>query len=325
MVAIASLTLHQLCLRYEAVTAVDRLSLHVEGGEILGLLGANGSGKSSTLNAIAGILDPASGEIRINSISRTEQPNDYAKLVGLVPQEFSLYEELSAWDNLQFFGRLYGLSGRNLTRRVEEVLEQVRLQDRSRCRLETLSGGMKRRVNLACAMIHDPVVLLLDEPTVALDPPSKECLFETLDNLRDEGRVIVLTTHDLPEAEQLCDRVAMLREGKLIASGRLSEFQVAEKSTLIGLLRESIAEQVEHAVRNRLSSDVEFRVIGRRIRLRAPDGEKLGMALASLYAEGVLLDSFRTPTAQLESFFCEEETPTHDAALVSGGSAWFDN
>jgi ABC-2 type transport system ATP-binding protein len=307
----------QLCeigIAYAGVPAVADLSLSVEGGEILGLLGPNGSGKSTTLNAIAGVLDLSAGEIRINSITRDGDPDSYSRLVGLVPQEPAIYDELTISENLAFFGQLYGLGGVHLQRRMQEVLDRVRLSLNQRGRLETLSGGMRRRVNLACALLHDPSVLLLDEPTVALDPPSREALFETLESLRDDGRIVILTTHELVEAEQICDRVALLKRGQLIAQGRLSEFEVTERATLVGQLREALAEEIEQTVRNRLPEEVEFRIVGRRIRLQAPNGESLGQALATLYSEGVLLDSFRTPSAQLEAFFFDDPIPTGEGA-----------
>jgi ABC-2 type transport system ATP-binding protein len=305
----ASVRLQKVRIRYDRVTAIEDLSLEIPSGEIFGLLGPNGSGKSSILNAIAGIIDPVDGKIQIGSISRKENPFAYSGMVGLVPQEPALYEELSARDNLAFVGHLYGLSGRTLRKRIEELLDRFDLSHRGNDRLSTFSGGLFRRINLACALIHNPSVLLLDEPTVALDPPARELLFEILASLRDEGRVVIFTTHHLEEAEELCDRIGILRNGRLVTCGRLSEFQVTEQAIVLGQLREALADEVEHTVRNRLSKDVEFRIIGRRVRLKAPTGEQLGYALATLYSEGVIFDSFRTPSAQLEPYFFNEESP----------------
>jgi ABC-2 type transport system ATP-binding protein len=217
------LSLQEVTLRYGDTLAVDALSLEVRRGEIFGLLGPNGCGKSTTLAAVAGALPPAAGVLRIEGIEERADPLAYRRLVGLVPQELALYEELSAEDNLLFFGRLYGLHGGDLRRRVGQALDFVRLADRARHWVHTLSGGMQRRLNLACALLHEPPLLLLDEPTVGIDPPSREAIFASLRHLRDRGTALVFTTHYLEEAEQFCDRVAIMDRGRLVALGALAE------------------------------------------------------------------------------------------------------
>src|SRR5579872_4871808 len=169
-----ALSLNDICVHYGPRIAVDGLSLEVCRGEIVGLLGPNGSGKSSVLAVAAGVLHSVKGTVKIEGIDRAVDPIGYAHRVGLVPQECGLYEELTAHDNLTFFGKLYGLSGSDLRRRVIRVLSRVRLTERAGHRISTFSGGMKQRLNLAVALIHDPLVLLLDEPTAALDPASRD-------------------------------------------------------------------------------------------------------------------------------------------------------
>ncbi|MGL6097214.1 MAG: ABC transporter ATP-binding protein, partial [Fimbriiglobus sp.] len=205
-----ALALDAVSVRYGPTLAVDGLTLHVNRGEIVGLLGPNGSGKSSTIAAAAGVLDPAAGTVTVDGIARHRNPNGYARRVGLVPQEPALYDELSAVANLRFFGRLYGMSGENLRKRADLALARARLQDRADDRVSTFSGGMKQRLNLACALLHDPAVLLLDEPTAALDPASRDSLFAALHELRDAGHAVLLSTHHLDEAEYGCDRIAVL-------------------------------------------------------------------------------------------------------------------
>jgi linearmycin/streptolysin S transport system ATP-binding protein len=217
------LTLQDVTLRYGDTVAVDGLSLEVGRGEIFGLLGPNGCGKSTTLGAVAGALAPAAGVIRVAGVEERTDPLAYRQLVGLVPQELALYEELIAEDNLLFFGRLYGLRGRDLLRQAGAALELVRLTDRARHRVRTLSGGMQRRLNLACALLHEPPLLLLDEPTVGIDLESREAIFASLRRLRDRGTALVFTTHHLEEAEQMCDRVAILHCGRLVALGTPDE------------------------------------------------------------------------------------------------------
>jgi len=290
--------------RYGLKLAVDGLSLHVMHGEILGLLGPNGSGKSSTLAVAAGILDPIAGTVRIEGLSRKDHPLEYARRVGLVPQEPALYDELSAEANLQFFGKLYQLRGDHLSDRVDWCLDMARLTERRRDRVETFSGGMKQRLNLACALLHRPTVLLLDEPTAALDPSSRDALFGTLNELREQGHAIILTTHHLDEAEHGCDRIAVLDKGKLIASGKpadLARNTVGGRAILYAHLRERLPSFFLKSLRRRIGKDVELEVTGRRMRLSAVSQMRLGQALAVVLADGVILETFRTPPGRLEA------------------------
>lgn len=217
------LTLENVTVRYGATVAVDGLSLNVRRGEVLGLLGPNGSGKSTTLDAIAGLITPCAGSIRVDGLAPKQFPLEYRRRIGVVPQELAFYDELSGLQNLYFFGRLYGVRGRALALRAQEVLEQVHLTEQARAPARTYSGGMKRRLNLGCALVHDPVLLLLDEPTVGLDLPSREALFLCLDDLRARGCALVYTTHHLEEAQRTCDRVAILQRGRLRACESLAQ------------------------------------------------------------------------------------------------------
>jgi ABC-2 type transport system ATP-binding protein len=298
-----ALSLHDIRVRYGPRIAVDGVSLDVHRGEIVGLLGPNGSGKSSVLAVAAGVLDAVEGTAKIEGIDRSADPVGFAHRVGLVPQECGLYEELTAADNLTFFGKLYGLSGSYLRRRVARVLSRVRLTDRASQRIGTYSGGMKQRLNLAVALIHDPLVLLLDEPTAALDPASRDAFFADLTYLRDDGHAVLLTTHHLDEAELGCDRVAVLNRGKLMACGKPCELLrcgAAERPVLYGHLRVRPPKFLERAIRGRLGVGVELEMTGRRLRLTAATAEDLGRALASLLAEGVELEAYRTPIGTLE-------------------------
>ncbi len=291
--------LDRLSIQYGPLRAVDRVSLQIEAGQIFGLLGPNGSGKSSTLAAIAGILRPAEGSISIAGLNSREHANEYARCIGFVPQEIALYEEMTVWDNLAFFGQLYGLCGKTLRRRVETCLHLVQMMPYAQKPTGTLSGGMQRRANLACALLHDPAVLLLDEPTVALDPASRDVLFTTLDSLRRQGKAIVLTTHHPEDAERWCDRAGVLQQGRLVAEGRPAALfhEGPHRAIILGQMRHHLAELLEVKARSRLGTEVAFEVWGRQIRLEAPDQQQLGQALATLSAAGVELESFRTPPA----------------------------
>jgi ABC-2 type transport system ATP-binding protein len=302
MVGPVGIQLEDVSIRYGPLVAVERMTLDIKRGEIFGLLGPNGSGKSTTLTAVAGLLEPAAGSIRVLGLERRERPAEYAGQIGFVPQAPALYDELSAFDNLDFFATLYDLKRQDRRRRIGRVLEQVGLSDRGRDRVGTLSGGMQRRLNIAVALIHDPAVLLLDEPSVALDPASRAVLFQLLNDLREQGRTVVLSTHQLEEAEQWCDRVGILRKGRLTTIGRPADVLHlgARASSIVGILGAEMAEQTEARLRMRLAANVALHVDGRQVRLTAPDGEQLALALAFLASEGVKLDSFRTSPGRLE-------------------------
>lgn len=199
--------------------AVDGIDFAVMRGEIFGLLGPNGAGKTTVLSIVCTLLRPTSGSVSLCPQDPSPGPARLRSLFGLVPQEIALYTSLTARENLHYFGRLYGLSGRVLRRRIEECLALVGLSDRAGSRIDTYSGGMKRRANLAAAILHAPRVLFLDEPTVGIDAQSRHLIFENLKSLRDDGITIVYTTHYMEEAENLCGRVAIMDRGKIVAEG----------------------------------------------------------------------------------------------------------
>jgi ABC-2 type transport system ATP-binding protein len=202
---------------YKTTTVVNDISFSVKEGEIFGLLGPNGAGKSTTISMATGVLQPAGGRILLDGQDMRADLNRSKRLIGYVPQDLALYPTLSARDNLEFFGRIYGLTGRELSNRISEVLKIVQLTDRANDAVEHFSGGMKRRVNLAAGLLHRPRLLFLDEPTVGVDPQSRNAIFESLETLNREGMSIVYTTHYMEEAERLCARVAIMDHGKVIA------------------------------------------------------------------------------------------------------------
>ncbi|MEZ5376769.1 MAG: ABC transporter ATP-binding protein [Acidimicrobiales bacterium] len=209
--------------RFGDRTAVDNVSFHVARGETYGLLGPNGSGKTTTISMLSGILLPDAGTVTLVGKSLTPSSTEAKRAVGLVPQEIALYQDLSAAENLRFFGRLQGLSGKHLQARVASVLEVVGLRDRADDRVEEFSGGMKRRVNIAAGMLHEPQLIVLDEPTVGVDPQSRNQILDSIEVLGGEGVSVLYTTHYMEEAERLCDRIGILDGGRLIAEGTQSE------------------------------------------------------------------------------------------------------
>jgi ABC-2 type transport system ATP-binding protein len=220
---------------YGSLVAVDGLSLTVERGEVLGLLGPNGAGKSTSVNLAVGLLAADSGHITV--AGNDPRRPDARQRIGVAPQALALYDLLSGRENLRFFGQMYGMSGVSLSRRVDWALDFVGLTDRAYDRVAGYSGGMKRRLNLAAAVVHDPELILLDEPTVGVDPQSRNQIFENILALKRLGRTIIYTTHYMEEAERLCDRIAVIDHGKLLALGSVDQLLKAHgaKPTLVAL------------------------------------------------------------------------------------------
>src|ERR1700685_1280047 len=207
--------------RYGPLVAVSDVSFRVDRGETIGLLGPNGAGKTTTVSIIAGLLSADSGEVLIEG-KQVKSDTDPVKLkIGLVPQDMALYDQLTARENLTFFAALYSLAGAKAKRAIDDVLNLVALSDRAAHKVATFSGGMKRRLNLAAALLHDPQILLLDEPTVGVDPQSRNAIFDNLETLKKRGKALAYTTHYMEEAERLCDRLIIIDHGKVIADDPL--------------------------------------------------------------------------------------------------------
>ncbi len=201
---------------YGDLVAVDGISLEIQRGEAFGLLGPNGAGKTTTIHMLVGALSPDAGQIEMDGAADATRP-DIRRRIGVAPQTLSLYEELTGAENLAFFGRMYRVRGGRLKERVAWGLAFAGLTERASDRVKTYSGGMKRRLNLACALVHDPAVLFLDEPTVGVDPQSRNYIFENIETLKQQGCTVVYTTHYMEEAQRLCDRVAIMDHGKVLA------------------------------------------------------------------------------------------------------------
>jgi ABC-2 type transport system ATP-binding protein len=197
--------------------AVNGVSFTIEQGEVFGLLGPNGAGKSTTIRMLSTILEPDRGDATIGGHSIRHDPEAVRQLIGVCPQELALYPDLSALDNLLFFGRMVGLNGREARAQAMANLEKMGLEDRARGRVDKFSGGMKRRINLAIALMGHPQLLFLDEPTVGIDPQSRNMIYDTIEALRDGGMTILYTTHYMEEADRLCSRVAIMDGGKIVA------------------------------------------------------------------------------------------------------------
>jgi ABC-2 type transport system ATP-binding protein len=277
--------------RYGPLVAVDGISFELRAGQTLGLLGPNGAGKTTTLHLMVGLLRPDAGRIEIAGSGDPTCP-EVRRHLGIAPQALSLYEELTAAENLGFFGRLYGLRGRLLGERIMLALEQAQLADRAHHRVKTYSGGMKRRLHLACAMIHEPRILFLDEPTVGIDPQARHHILDDIERLKREGRTILLTTHYIEEAERLCDRVAIMDHGRFL-----------EMDTVAGLLERHGGQAVVRAELAPPCSGAS-RLPGRL------DGSTLVIetdrpleAVGELVASGVAIRTLAVERASLETVF----------------------
>ncbi len=210
---------------YGDLVAVHDVSFSVQPGEVLGLLGPNGAGKSTTVAMIAGLVAPVAGEVLIQGAPLGGDTDPKKRRIGLVPQDLALYDELSALDNLRFFGSLYSLDAAAMTSAIDSALQLVGLSDRARDKVGTYSGGMKRRLNLAASLLHDPDILLLDEPTVGVDPQSRNAIFSNLEILKARGKALLYTTHYMEEVERLADRVVIVDHGRVIAADTLEGLQ----------------------------------------------------------------------------------------------------
>jgi ABC-2 type transport system ATP-binding protein len=273
-----ALSVRDLRKSYGATVAVDGVSFDVARGECFGLLGPNGAGKSTTINALVGALAPDSGEVRVDGDGDPARA-DVRRRIGVAPQSLALYDELTGDENLALFGRLHGLSGGKLSDGVGRALDVAGLTDRRGDRVKAYSGGMKRRLNMACALVHGPAVLLFDEPTVGVDPQSRNHIFEAIERLKSEGRTILYTTHYMEEAERLCDRIAIVDHGKVLAVDATKALIAAHGGTSV------VEVEFEDAPPRRIETD------------RPPE------AVAELAKSGAKFTAIRVERPTLETVF----------------------
>jgi ABC-2 type transport system ATP-binding protein len=229
------LEVKELAKKYGNFTAVSGISFDIQEGEIFSLLGPNGAGKTTTISMLSTLYEPSGGEASIGGYSIVKTPMEVRKIIGVVPQDIALYEDLTARENLIFWGQMYNLSGKSLNQRIDEVLEQIGLTEKAKDRVKTYSGGMKRRVNIGVGLLHKPRLLFMDEPTVGIDPQSRRAILDTVKDLNKQGMTVLYTTHYMEEAAELSDRVGIIDHGELIALGTQKELtqRVGENETLI--------------------------------------------------------------------------------------------
>ena len=300
------LEVQDLVKKYGDFTAVKGISFDIKEGEIFGLLGPNGAGKTTTISMLSTLYTPTSGDATIGGHSVTKDPMAVKQVIGVVPQDLALYEDLTARENLLFWGQMYGLSGKALNSRVDEVLEQIGLTDKANNRVKTYSGGMKRRVNIGVGLLHKPRLLFMDEPTVGIDPQSRRSILDTVKDLNKQGMTVLYTTHYMEEAQELSDRVGIIDHGELIALGTQDELtkQVGETDTLILHVGENDDPETLAESLKELQAVQHAEVTGNSVAIVTPAAEEiLASVVAKANERGIKIRSMEIREPNLEVVF----------------------
>jgi ABC-2 type transport system ATP-binding protein len=302
----AILEVKDLVKHYGDLVAVKGISFTIQEGEIFSLLGPNGAGKTTTISMLSTLYAPTSGDAVIGGHSISRQPMAVRNLIGVVPQDLALYEDLTARENLSFWGQMYGLSGKELSVRIDEVLEQIGLSDRAKQRVKTYSGGMKRRVNIGVGLLHKPRLLFMDEPTVGIDPQSRRAILDSVKELNRQGMTVLYTTHYMEEAEELSDRVGIIDHGGLIALGTQAELtkRVGEMETLILHIDENEDPERLAAAIRRVKGVKRADVSDHTVTVIVPEAEEaLAPAVARANELGIKIRSVDMREPNLEAVF----------------------
>lgn len=300
------LQVQNLVKQYGDFTAVKGITFDLKEGEIFSLLGPNGAGKTTTISMLSTLYTPTSGDATIAGHSIVKEPMKVRNAIGVVPQDLALYEDLTARENLMFWGQMYGLSGSSLKSRVDEVLGQIGLVDKAKDRVKTYSGGMKRRVNIGVGLLHKPKLLFMDEPTVGIDPQSRRAILDTVKDLNKQGMTVLYTTHYMEEAEELSNRVGIIDHGELIAIGTQKELtkQVGETETLVLHISENEDPEALATAFKGVKEVLEANVIGHEISVITPSAKDV---LASIVTKandrGIKIHSIDIREPNLEAVF----------------------
>ncbi len=300
------LEVKELVKKYGDFTAVKGISFDIQEGEIFSLLGPNGAGKTTTISMLSTLYAPTLGDAMISGHSVTKNPMAVRNAIGVVPQDIALYEDLTAKENLIFWGQMYGLSGKSLTARVDEVLEQIGLVDKAKDRVKTYSGGMKRRVNIGVGLLHKPKLLFMDEPTVGIDPQSRRAILDTVKDLNKQGMTVLYTTHYMEEAEELSDRVGIIDHGELIALGTQKELtrQVGQSETLVLHIGENEDPDALVSSLKGVDGILEANAINHEISVITPSAKDvLAPVVATANERGIKIHSIDIREPNLEAVF----------------------
>jgi len=300
------LEVNKLVKKYGDFTAVNGINFDIQEAEIFSLLGPNGAGKTTTISVLSTLYTPTSGDAIIGGHSVARNPIAVRKLIGVVPQDLALYDDLTAKENLAFWGQMYDLSGKELQKRIDQVLDQIGLKDHANKRIKTFSGGMKRRVNIGVGLLHQPRMLFMDEPTVGIDPQSRRAILDSVKELNRQGMTVLYTTHYMEEAQELSNRVGIIDHGDLIALGTQAELtrQVGEYESLELKLGEMDAPEPLAIALRTLEGVVRADVIDHSITIITPDAEQvLAPAVSIANNQNIKIHSVTIQEPNLEAVF----------------------
>ena len=291
--------------RYKELIAVDNFSMTVNEGELLGLLGPNGSGKSTTINCILSLLEYDKGTITIHGKEMSPKAYDLKRQIGVVPQEVSVFEELTVYENIDFFCGLYIEDKEERKKRVQEAIDFVELNDFKKFRPKKLSGGLKRRLNIACGIAHKPKIIFFDEPTVAVDPQSRNKILEGIEQLRKEGATVIYTSHYMEEVEQIADRIIIIDKGQLIAQGTVDELKsMIKKSEIIRIEAKGISDEDVEKIR-KLDNVFGVDYDGKILRIEAGNGNNVVKVITLLQEKGYRIKNVYSEQPTLNDVFLE--------------------
>jgi ABC-2 type transport system ATP-binding protein len=300
------LEVHDLVKKYGEVTAVRGVSFDIRENEIFSLLGPNGAGKTTTISVLSTLYQPTSGDALIAGHSVTREPMAVRRAIGVVPQELALYDDLTARENLAFWGQMYNLGGATLRERIDEVLEQIGLADRANHRVKTFSGGMKRRVNIGVGLLHRPRLLFMDEPTVGIDPQSRRAILDSVKALNRQGMTVLYTTHYMEEAQELSDRVGIMDHGDMIALGTQAELRrrIGENDTVVLHIGEGDDGEVLAGAIRTTGGVLQAQVSDHAVTVIAPEAEEiLAPVIAAANQAGIKIRSLEIKEPDLEAVF----------------------
>src|SRR6266852_5729446 len=292
-----------LCKDFGSFHAVDHLSLIVQQGEIFGLLGPNGSGKTTTINMISGLSVPTSGEVRVMGYDVRHQARQVRRILGSIPQETALYEELSAWANMEFHADLFGIPRHEKKERIVRLLELVQLLDRKASRVSTFSGGMKRRLAIARALLHDPLLIYLDEPTLGVDVQARRAIWDYCLSLRDQGKTVLITTNYLEEAQTLCERLAIIDHGKLITVDTPDHLKQTYGGTIVELETSHPFEDIEQI--KELPGVKEVQQEGRRLKVTTAGVDPIVPQIVNIVSQDTELRDIAVREPTLDEIFLQ--------------------
>ena len=290
---------------YGDIQALKGIDIEIKEGEFYGLLGPNGAGKTTTINILSTILKPDDGEIFINGFNLKTDAKQCKNYIGIVPQEIALYDDLTAYDNLFFWGKLYKINNKLLSKKINELLNLMGLEERKNHKIKTFSGGMKRRINIACALLHSPKVLLMDEPTVGVDPQSRNLIFEALRKLHQQGTTIIYTTHYMEEVEKLCNKISIIDYGKIIAQGSINELKKLSKiSESIIIYSDSELKEKKEIISN--SIKIPFDIYDNNIKFYTNNiNTDLSKIINEINTIGINITNIELKKTNLETLFLE--------------------